>query len=158
MIYCSRQRLVELLCTYFYLVVQIRHKGYPKRLMSYLRGICLGHVLKYLFLSSQLYNKHRGIVVQYAVLVRTNSCLSGRLIFIRGTTSVIKNFNTHEEEADKWDRFKDDLKDSEEDQDTPQLLQVTKTFKFFLHLVRANSFLGGKVYFRVVGELTRYKI
>ena len=79
MIYCSRQRLVELLCTYLYLVVQIRHKGYPKRLMSYPRGICLGHVLKYLFLSSHLYNKHRRIVVEYAVLIRTNSCLSGRL-------------------------------------------------------------------------------
>ena len=24
-------------------------------------------------------------------------------------------------------------------------------------MVRANSFLGGKVYFRVVGELTRYR-
>ena len=24
-------------------------------------------------------------------------------------------------------------------------------------MIRANSFLGGKVYFRVVGELTRYR-
>ena len=38
------------------------------------------------------------------------------------------NFNTSEEETDKWDKFKDDLEDSEKDQDTSQLLQVTKTF------------------------------
>ena len=54
------------------------------------------------------------------------------------------------------DEFKDDLKESEkEDQghwDVSSLIQVTKTLNPLYILIRANSFLGGKVYFRVDGE------
>ena len=49
---------VEILCTYFHSVVQLRHKGCSNDLSSYLRGMHLGHVLKYLFLYGQKFNKH----------------------------------------------------------------------------------------------------
>ena len=56
-------------------------------------------------------------------------------------------------------RFKDDLKNSDEEEgirrnlgDLTTLSQVTKTLNLFYILIRTNSFLGGKVYFRVVGE------
>ena len=56
-------------------------------------------------------------------------------------------------------RFKDDLKNSDKKEgirrnlgDIATLSQVTKTLNLFYILIRTNSFLGGKVYFRVVGE------
>ena len=56
-------------------------------------------------------------------------------------------------------RFKDDLENSDEEEEIRRnlgnlttLSQVTKTLNLFYILIRTNSFLGGKVYFRVGGE------
>ena len=53
----------------------------------------------------------------------------------------------------------DDLKNSDEEEKDQErswephhTFTGNKNFKFLLHLIRANSFLGGKVYFRVNGE------
>ena len=56
-------------------------------------------------------------------------------------------------------RFINDLKNGDKEERIRKdlghlttLSQVTKTLNLFYILIRANSFLGGKVYFRISGE------